>query len=317
VAHSPRVPATETGGGVSAGLTFPAFNPAALTIAAFDLLGFEIGPLDLRWYALGFLGAAIFGVWWMRRLLRTESLWAPGQPRPTAAQMEDFAFWALLAAIVGGRIGYIVFYMLPNEAMTARIIADPITLIRTWEGGLSFHGGFVGVLLAGLWFARKHKLPVLTFGDLLAAAIPIGIFLVRVANFINGELFGRHSDAPWAMRFPEGGYDWTTRAWVWLGTELPRHPSQLYEAALEGIALFVLIAVACFRFKSLQRPGLNIGIFLLGYAVFRFLLEFTRQPDQQMPDALQGYLTMGMLLSAPLAIAGAWLLRGAAHWKPA
>lgn len=302
---------------MSAGLTFPAFNPAALTIPAFDLLGAEIGPLHLRWYALGFLGAVIFGSWWMRRLLKTDALWASGQPRPSAAQMDDFAFLALFAAIIGGRIGYILFYMLPNEIMRAAIADDPMTLLRVWEGGLSFHGGFVGVLLAGLWFARRHKLPVLTFGDLLAAAVPIGILLVRSANFINGELFGRHSNAPWAMRFPEGGYDWTTRAWVWLGTETPRHPSQLYEAALEGAALFALIAAACFRFKSLRRPGLNIGIFLAGYGLFRFLLEFTRQPDAQMPDALQGYVTMGMLLSIPLAVAGAWLLYRSARTRRA
>lgn len=293
------------------GLTFPAFDPAALTIPAFDILGAEIGPLHLRWYALGFLGAVILGGWWMRRLLNTPTLWAPNQARPAPAQMEDFAFLALFAAIIGGRVGYVLFYMLPNEFMRMQIAEDPMTLLRVWEGGLSFHGGFLGVLLAGLWYARKHKLPVLTFGDLLAAAVPIGIMLVRLANFINGELYGRHSDAPWAMRFPEGGYDWATRTWLWLGTELPRHPSQLYEAALEGVALFVLIAIACFRFQSLRRPGLNIGIFLLGYGAFRFALEFTRQPDRQMPDALQGYITMGMLLSIPLAIAGAWLLRRA------
>lgn len=293
---------------MSPGLTFPAFDPAALTIPEFALFGAEIGPIYLRWYALGFLGAVIIGSWWMRRLLQNGRLWAQGQPRPSPTQMDDFAFIALFAAIIGGRIGYILFYMLPNEAMRAAIAADPITLLQIWEGGLSFHGGFLGVLLAGLWFARRHQLPVLTFGDLLAAAVPIGIFLVRLANFINGELYGRHSNVPWAMRFPEGGYDFASRTWIWLGGEQPRHPSQLYEAALEGAALFALIALACFRIKSLQRPGVNIGIFLLGYGFFRFMLEFTRQPDRQMPEALQGYVTMGMLLSVPLALAGAWLL---------
>jgi phosphatidylglycerol---prolipoprotein diacylglyceryl transferase len=313
VAHQSRAEKAGHGGDV----IFPAFDPAALTIPAFGLFGLDVGPLHLRWYALGFLGAVIFGGWWMRRLLNTDGLWAPGQPRPTPSQMEDFAFLALFAAIIGGRIGYILFYMLPNEAMRAGIAADPMTLLRVWEGGLAFHGGLVGVLLAGLWFARKHKLPVLTFGDLLAAAIPIGIFLVRIANFINGELYGRHTNVPWAMRFPEGGYDWTTRTWVWLGTELPRHPSQLYEAALEGAALFIAVTIACFRFKALQRPGLCIGIFLAGYGLFRFLLEFTRQPDRQMPEALQGYVTMGMLLSVPLAVAGVVLLYRATQRKAA
>src|SRR5262249_7549151 len=157
-----------------------------------------------------------------------------------------------------GRIGYILFYMLPNEAIRAHIAADPLTLIRVWQGGLSFHGGFLGVVIAGLWFTHKHRLPPLTFGDLIAAAAPIGIFAVRIANFINGELYGRHSDAPWAMRFPEGGYNDATHQWIWLGTEMPRHPSQLYEATLEGVLMFVILNVAVFRFKSLQRPGLNI-----------------------------------------------------------
>jgi phosphatidylglycerol:prolipoprotein diacylglycerol transferase len=159
--------------------------------------------------------------------------------------------------------------------------------------------------------ARTDKVDLLRLGDLAAAAAPIGLFFGRLANFINGELWGRATDAPWGVLFPSGGYNWTTRMWQWTGTEVPRHPSQLYEAALEGLALFVIINLATLKFDSLRRPGMNIGLFLLCYGLFRALLETVREPDSQMPDFLKGHITMGMLLCIPMMIAGAWLIRRA------
>jgi phosphatidylglycerol:prolipoprotein diacylglycerol transferase len=236
-----------------------------------------------------------------------------------------------------------------------------LEVFQIWQGGMSFHGGLIGVALAALWFTRqkhvneeqyaklagKHAVTaapegkgadytrlgdkwilkteaeaareksktdtvdLLRLGDLAAAAAPLGLFFGRIANFINGELWGRHTDAPWGVVFPERGYDWFARAWIFRGDETARHPSQLYEASLEGIALFAIINVLTLRFDSLRRPGLNTGVFLVCYGLFRFLLEFVREPDAHMPEALQGYVTMGMLLSLPMILIGAWLIRRA------
>jgi phosphatidylglycerol:prolipoprotein diacylglycerol transferase len=158
---------------------------------------------------------------------------------------------------------------------------------------------------------RTDTIDLLRLGDVAAAAAPIGLFFGRIANFINGELWGRATDAPWGVRFPAGGYNWETREWVWYGNEVARHPSQLYEAALEGVALFAIINIATLRFESLRRPGLNVGLFLVFYGLFRAVLETVREPDAHMPEALRGYVTMGMLLSIPMILLGAWLIRRA------
>ena len=331
-----------------ASIQFPNLDPSALTIPAIA----GIGPLHLRWYALAYIAGLVLGWRWMVHLIRKQRLWTPGKPSLSVVQADDFLFWATLGVILGGRIGYILFYN------TSMIWEHPLGVFQIWQGGMSFHGGFIGVALAAYFFSRQahvnetefnalakkraiadppvdkradytrlsnigwlkkkdaeelrrktrtDKIDLLRLGDLAAAATPIGLFFGRIANFINGELWGRTTHLPWGMVFCNARIMGDNGGNCPAGYE-PRHPSQIYEAALEGIALFTLIAIACFRFKSMQRPGLNIGIFLAGYGLFRFLLEFTRQPDRQMPDALQGYITMGMLLSIPLAIAGIILL---------
>lgn len=332
-------------------IQFPQLDPAALTIPAIA----GLGPFHLRWYALAYIAGLVLGWRWMAWLIRRDRLWTPGRPALSVPQADDFLFWATLGVIIGGRLGYVLFYK-PDL-----IWKSPIEVFQIWQGGMSFHGGLIGVAVAAWWFCRqshvndeqyaklaaKHavdKAPdgqganyvrlgdkwilkseseaarekartdtvsLLRLGDLAAAAAPIGLFFGRIANFINGELWGRHTDAPWGVVFPEGGYNWTTREWQFLGFELPRHPSQLYEAALEGVALFVIINVLTLRFDSLRRPGLNVGAFLVCYGLFRFLLEFVREPDAHMPEALRGYVTMGMLLSAPMILIGAWLIRRA------
>ncbi len=336
---------------IEAAIQFPNLDPAALTVPAV----FGLGPLPLRWYALAYIAGLVLGWMWMVRLAERERLWAPGRPAMTRGQIDDFLFWATLGVIFGGRLGYVLFYK------TDMIWKSPLEMLQIWQGGMSFHGGLIGVALAAIWFARQshvdeaefaklaekrsvaqapagegakflrfgdkwlrrsdiaelqaktrtQKVDLLRLGDLAAAAAPIGLFFGRIANFINGELWGRHTNAPWGVVFPEGGYDWADRAWVWIGGEQARHPSQLYEAALEGLALFAIINLATLRFNSLRRPGLNTGLFLLCYGIFRLTLELVREPDAHMPQALQGYITMGMLLSLPMALIGAWLIRRA------
>ena len=338
---------------ILAAIQFPNLDPAALTLPAL----FGLGPFHLRWYALAYIAGLVLGWRWMVWLVRRDRLWRPGKPAFSALQADDFLFWATLGVIFGGRLGYILFYK-PDM-----IWKSPLEILQIWQGGMSFHGGLIGVVLAAIWFTRQlhvneaafeglarkravasapvgkggeyerfgdqwlkkseaeelrvksrtDKVDLLRLGDVVAAAAPIGLFFGRIANFINGELYGRVTTAPWGIRFPAGGYDWATREWVWSGMEEPRHPSQLYEAALEGVALFAIINFATLRFDSLRRPGLNVGLFLVFYGLFRLLLEFVREPDSHMPEALRGYLTMGMLLSVPMILIGAWLIRRALH----
>jgi len=217
-----------------------------------------------------------------RALIRGERLWG-GPPPMTALDFDDFVLWVTLGVILGGRIGYVLFY---NPAHFA---AHPGEIVEVWKGGMSFHGGFTGCVLAVMLFARRRSIPMLSLGDITCAVGPIGLFLGRIANFINSELWGRPTDVPWAMVFPNGG-------------PFPRHPSQLYEAALEGLALFAILAIAM-RMGALKRPGLIIGLFTVCYAIARIICEFYREPDVQL-GFLWGGLTMGMLLSLPLMLAG-------------
>jgi phosphatidylglycerol---prolipoprotein diacylglyceryl transferase len=336
---------------IEAAIQFPQLNPAALTIP--EIGGF--GPFHLRWYALAYIAGLVLGWRWMVWLIRRDRLWTPGRPAMSVPQADDFLFWATLGVILGGRLGYVLFYK-PDM-----LWLNPLEVFQIWQGGMSFHGGLIGVAAAAIWFCRqkhvnvehyaklaaKHaveKAPdgeggnyerfgdkwilkteanaarekaktdtvdLLRLGDLAAAAAPLGLFFGRIANFINGELWGRHTTAPWGIVFPEGGYNWATREWQFLGFEQARHPTQLYEAALEGVALFAIINLLTLRFDSLRRPGLNVGVFLVCYGLFRFLIEFVREPDAHMPEALRGYLTMGMLLSIPMVLVGAWLIRSA------
>lgn len=255
---------------------------SALPFPNFDPVLISIGPLAIRWYALAYIAGILLGWLYARRLIRNEALWG-GRAPLTVGNFDDFIVWITLGIILGGRLGYVLFY---NPAYFA---ANPLEIVQVWGGGMSFHGGFAGCVIAVLLFARSAKVPVLSLGDVTCAVAPIGLFLGRVANFINGELWGRTTDVPWAFVFPGAG-------------PLPRHPSQLYEAALEGLVLFIVLAIAV-RMGSLKRPGLTIGLFAIVYALGRSFCEFFREPDPQL-GFLWGGLTMGMLLSIPLFVAG-------------
>ncbi|HVY85491.1 MAG TPA: prolipoprotein diacylglyceryl transferase [Caulobacterales bacterium] len=288
-----------------------------MTLPGFSIGGTHLGPFPLRWYALAYIAGLLLGWRWMVYLIRKDRLWKPGQAPLTIPQADDFLFWATLGVILGGRIGYVLFYMLPDPASRQRIADDVFTVVRIWDGGMSFHGGLIGVSLAAFLFCRQQKIPLLGLGDLAAAATPIGLFFGRIANFINGELWGRHTDAPWGMIFCNERIAAANGGMCPAGME-PRHPSQLYEATLEGLLLFTIINTLTLRFDSLRRPGLNTGVFLVCYGLFRASLEFVREPDAQMPDFLRGYVTMGMLLSTPMILLGLWLIRRAfAQPKPA
>jgi phosphatidylglycerol---prolipoprotein diacylglyceryl transferase len=281
-------------------ITFPNIDPAALTLGPFG----DVGPFHLRWYALAYIAGLLLGWRWMVWLIRRDKLWAPGKAPLSVPQVDDFLFWATLGVILGGRLGYVLFYK-PDMIWTG-----PLEVFQIWHGGMAFHGGLIGVALATWWFCRQQKLPMLRLGDLAAAATPLGLFFGRIANFINGELWGRPTDAPWGMVFCNDTIRAASGGGCPAGLE-PRHPSQLYEATLEGVVLFAIINIAIFKFDSLKRPGLNVGLFLVCYGVVRLLLEFVREPDAHMPDALRGFVTMGMLLSLPMIAAGAWLIRRA------
>ena len=261
-----------------------------LTIAfpAFDPIAIAIGPIAIRWYALGYIGGIVLGWVYARALIKRPNLWDGASPI-TLLAMDDFILWVTVGIILGGRTGYVLFYNLPF------FIQYPAEIFELWKGGMSFHGGFLGCVAAVMLFCWKRNLPTLSLGDITCGVAPIGICLVRLTNFINGELWGRPADlsVPWAMVFPNGG-------------PLPRHPSQLYEAALEGIVLFTILALMI-RLGALKRPGLILGSFVAIYGLARIAGEFFREPDPQL-GFLWGGLTMGMLLSVPMIIAGAIII---------
>lgn len=255
-------------------LAYPAIDPVAL----------EIGPLVIRWYALAYLAGFVLGWRLCLRLARGNP---PGLPQPV--DYDDFLTWAVVGTVLGGRIGYVLFYNLPYY------IKYPLDTLMVWHGGMSFHGGLTGVVVAILLFCRKRGLSVFAFADLIAVVAPIGLFFGRIANFINGELYGRAADGvPWAMVFPHDPL------------QLPRHPSQLYEAGLEGIVLFAIV-LALVRIPAVRaRAGLTAGIFFIGYGLARITAEFFREPDAQL-GFLWGGATMGQLLSIPMVLFGVWL----------
>jgi phosphatidylglycerol:prolipoprotein diacylglycerol transferase len=254
----------------------------ALPFPAIDPVLVSIGPFAIRWYALAYIAGILLGWFYARRLIANPRLWG-GEPPLTVADYDDFVLWVTLGIILGGRAGYVLFY---NPSFFA---AHPLEILQLWKGGMSFHGGFLGCVVAAALFAWNRGVSFLSLGDITCAVGPIGLFLGRLANFINGELWGRAADVPWAMVFPGAG-------------PLPRHPSQLYEAALEGLVLFVILAMMV-RAGALKRPGLIVGAFACLYALMRVFCEFFREPDAQL-GFLWGGLTMGMLLSIPLFIAG-------------
>jgi phosphatidylglycerol:prolipoprotein diacylglycerol transferase len=267
--------------------------PLLIAFPTFDPVAIAIGPIAVRWYALGYIGGIVFGWIYARSLLKNQRLW--GGPAPISLpQIDDFILWVTVGIILGGRTGYVLFYNLPF------FIQHPAEILELWKGGMSFHGGFMGCVIAVMWFARKNGIPILSLGDITTGVAPIGIFLVRITNFINSELWGRPADPglPWAMIFPNGG-------------PLPRHPSQIYEAGLEGILLFTVLAVMI-RCGALKRPGLILGSFIALYGLARIAGEHFREPDPQL-GFLWGGLTMGMLLSVPMVIVGAIII--VAAWR--
>ena len=282
-------------------IPFPDISPNLFEV---ELFGFT---LALRWYALAYIAGILFAWWVVLRAVRTPRLWA-GEPPLTPDQVERFLTWAIVGVILGGRLGYVLFYDLPTY------LADPLQIVRVWEGGMAFHGGFAGVVVAGIWFCRREKIPMLSMGDLLAVAAPVGLMLGRLANFINAELWGRPTDLPWGVIFP-GAAAQTCPNLVGL---CARHPSQLYQAALEGLLLALVLLWLAFRRGWFKRPGALMGVFLVGYGIARFVVEFFRQPDAQFVTpgnpvglAVQvgGYgLTMGQLLSLPMVAVGLWFI---------
>ena len=257
-------------------LPYPAINPVLV----------HLGPLAVRWYALAYIVGILAGWIYARTIIRSERLWGGTAPL-TALDFDDFIIWITIGIVLGGRTGYVLFYNLPLFA------EHPLQMFALWNGGMSFHGGVLGCIVAIVLFALHRRIPILSLGDVTTAVAPIGLFLGRIANFINGELWGRPTDVPWAMVFPNGG-------------PVPRHPSQLYEAALEGIVLFAVLNLLV-RFGALKRPGIVTGVFALGYGVARIVCEFFREPDAQL-GFLWGGLTMGMLLCIPLMLAGIAIL---------
>jgi len=253
-------------------LPYPHINPVLVSI----------GPFAVRWYALAYIVGIIVGWFYARAIIASPKLW--GGPAPISLiDFDDFIIWITLGIILGGRIGYVLFYNLPHFA------AHPAEIFELWTGGMSFHGGVLGCIVATIAFALHRGLPMLSLGDVTTAVAPIGLFLGRLANFINGELWGRPTDVPWAMIFPHGG-------------PIPRHPSQLYEAALEGVVLLIVLGVLV-RLGALKRPGIVTGVAAIGYGMARIFCEFFREPDVQL-GFLWGGLTMGMLLCIPLILAG-------------
>ena len=258
-------------------IAFPNIDPVAL----------QIGPLAIRWYGLAWIGGLIFAWWYAKRLVTNEGLWPGGKTPCKAADIDDFLIWAAIGTLVGGRVGYVLFYDF------AAFAANPLQIFAIWQGGMSFHGGFLGTTTAMILFAHRRGMNVWSLFDVVAAGVPVGLGLVRVANFVNSELWGRPTDVPWAVVFPNGG-------------PFARHPSQLYEAALEGLVLFLILRLLTHWALQLRAPGLVAGVFVAGYGLSRIIVEFYREPDAHIGYLAGNWLTMGMVLSLPMVLVGLW-----------
>jgi phosphatidylglycerol:prolipoprotein diacylglycerol transferase len=287
-------------------ILFPDIRPDLFTIPAFKVGSVALGPFPIRWYALAYIAGILLGWRYAAGLSRNEKLWGARGPVLDGLGIDDLILWLTLGVIVGGRLGYVLFYMLPLAGQRAALAADPLTVFRVWEGGMSFHGGTIGVILAIVGFSAARKIDMLRLGDMVAACVPIGLFFGRIANFINGELWGRVTTLPWGVVFC-GPHIRTYDDGACIAGPLPRHPSQLYEASLEGVALFLLLRWATHRKGALRRDGVVTGLFLIGYGAIRIGLEQVRNPDAGL-DHLPLGLTMGMILSVPMLLAGGWLL---------
>ena len=262
-------------------LPYPQIDPVALAL----------GPLKIHWYGLMYL-IGIGGAWWLAS--RRVNAFAPTWNKE---KLSDLVFWVAMGVILGGRLGYVLFYDL------AAYIAEPVRMLRIWEGGMSFHGGLIGVMLATWWFGKRNNKSFFELMDFIAPLVPIGLGAGRIGNFINAELWGKPTDVPWAMIFPPFSDP----------AQLPRHPSQLYQFALEGVALFVIL----WLFSRKPRPTMAVsGMFALFYGIFRFIVEFVRVPDAQLGYIAWGWLTMGQILCVPMILAGLGLIWWAYNRKP-
>ena len=251
----------------------------------------HIGPFDLRWYSLAYLAGIFIGYWYLLKLLKQ-----PGAPM-ARRHADDLVFYSALGVILGGRIGYVLFYNLGHY------LQHPIEIVKLWDGGMSFHGGMVGTSLGIIYFARKEKLSWLRIHDYVACCVPMGLFFGRLANFVNQELWGAPTTVPWAVRFQE----FNAYGQRFLGP--PRHPSQIYEAVLEGLVLFAILSWMFWKTDARYQPGKLVGAFLFVYGIFRFAIEFIREPDSQLISFTQAtHLHMGQWLSLPMIIGGLWLM---------
>ena len=245
-------------------------------------IAIDLGFFQLRWYSLAYLAGIFIGYWYLLKLLKQ-----PGAPM-ARRHADDLVFYASLGIILGGRLGYVLFYNL------GFYLDHPVDILKLWDGGMSFHGGVIGTSLSILYLARKEGLPWLRIHDYVACCVPFGLFFGRLANFVNGELWGRPTDVPWAMVFPTGG-------------EVARHPSQLYEAGLEGLLLGLILWFLFWKTDARYQPGKLVGTFILGYGISRFLVELVRQPDAGLENLPWG-LTMGQTLTVPMILGGLYLI---------
>ena len=259
----------------------------AIPYPVIDPVAFEVGPVAVRWYGLAYMFGLLFGWLYVKSLLKNGVLW-PGTAPMAPQKTDDLLFWCTLGVVIGGRLGSVLFY---NPGY---YLENPVEVFAIWQGGMSFHGGLLGVIFVVYLFARNNRVSMLSVADICCAAAPIGIFFGRLANFVNAEVVGRVSDVPWAMVFPDAGPE-------------PRHPSQLYEAALEGLLLFALCRYATHGKKALGAPGVVSGVFFLGYGVARIVAEQFRAFD---PEHIlsTGILTAGSVYSLPMVLLGAYLL---------
>lgn len=284
-----------------AAIPFPYLSPDLISVELFGT------TLALRWYALAYIAGIALAWWLCRRVVRQPALW-PGQPPMSAAQIEDLVTWAVMGVILGGRLGFVLFYQ-PEF-----YLSNPSEIVKVWQGGMSFHGGMLGVFAAVWLFTRRNGIPPLSAADLIAHAVPPGLLFGRLANFVNAELWGRPTDLPWGVVFPGAA----AQDCPGVLTLCARHPSQLYEAALEGLILGALLLWLVYRRDAFHRPGTVFGVFLAGYGLARFIVEFVRQPDAQFVSEgnplglalhLNGWgLTMGQLLSLPMLALGLWFV---------
>jgi phosphatidylglycerol:prolipoprotein diacylglycerol transferase len=260
------------------------------TTLGLDPIALSIGPFDLRWYSLAYLAGIFLGYWYLLRMIR-----APGAPL-ARRHADDLVFWAALGVILGGRLGYVLFYR------PGFYLDNPLEIFKLWDGGMSFHGGVIGTSLGIIYLSWKEKLHWLRVHDYVACVVPIGLFTGRLANFVNAELWGAPTTLPWAVRFPE-----VIDGIIQLGP--PRHPSQLYEALLEGVLLFAILSLMFWRTHARYQPGLLVGTFVLGYGIFRFLVEFVREPDAHLVEFAQATgLSMGQWLCVPMILGGLYLI---------